>query len=1294
MMMLLRGFMFFTLILLSTSFVKGTQKNVQAEKGASILLPCDIDSAKCGDLHSIKWYRGSARIYVFSHVANIARPEGSNTSRMEVQYVPGSTESHLQIRALELTDEAVYKCEITYMEVRENCDVVQFVNLTTLVKPSEVRIKKDGIELEDGSLLGPYNEYTQVTLECEAIGGKPVPQVSWYNGSRKMNGDYSTVPDGITHGIGNGRSVLRTTLQRGDLLTNYECRVENDALSSPIVKRLTVDVHVRPTDIKLTGVEKHVVKGTNVLLECNVRGARPAANVTWYNGTKPMKEISEINTKQTQNGPITRIIEKDDGTYETQSRLLFTASRFENGKSITCKADNSVMREERETPMDRTITLEVYYPPIVSVEPENITVNESVDVLLMCQYEANPASLNVTQWLKDGKNLTISDKEHYEGGDTEQPALHIKKVTREDMGRYSCVLGNSVGQQESENDIFLNVHYKPVVRLTMDPPSPIIQKDQINVTLRCNVESGNPDTLLAVRWYMDGEMLKQLPDCNNTSAEEPFCDVDPNIMLLTNVGKEFAGNHTCEGMNEAGWGPRSNNTELVVYYPPTNTELIFEPSRVIKKSSVTLKCSVGAPGQPEITKYRWMRGDHLVPDITTAEWTINPVTLETRSDFTCIPYNEGGDAEPASVYIQVYAPPAIISKPHPYHGALYNAKHINISCRIECYPLCDVVWLKNDQLLDLDNTDLYYVIKNNISENIRTNDFESIHSILVWNMTAWPNEQLDRLTDNANYTCKSKSNGVGEGVNLTIYFAVEYPPEQITLSNTVVNVIENHIPEKVLCSAKALPEPTYQWRRESTNEVIITGNKLIIDQPVPRQDAGNYICEVYNRHGSTASPTVLKVLYKPECQISQTVIDGNDVLVCSVKAEPEEVDFQWKINGGNETVDDELVKNEKLRSILTLDSSVEEKRTYLCYANNSVGTSFACERDVNANQEQSSEFSQPGAIPFWKRMSNDELLILVAVILAVILCVTIICVIIIIVCRRKRANDKYNNPVELEEREKPEGHNNPPQEPQSSPSSATHKWPLKPGVLVHVNRMHSLSMGRLTNMSLAAGLNLTNNNNNNNTTQSYSTVQNSTVTKTSSPSSCSSPTSRLYRNPNNQRRAKSLGSLVRDADSGSSSSHHHQSRAFRLKQIFTRGFGGTIDDTFADGVFRGSSGVVTFKKLPTPSPNEGTSSVSRKRKKPGPSQSNTADKNNLNKDNPSETLTDPDRGFYENLPFHGMQNPPNKPFKPEFSDLDYADVDYRSYGPINYKAASIYAQIKKVKDNKKMEEDKEYDDLL
>ncbi|RZF42220.1 hypothetical protein LSTR_LSTR004369 [Laodelphax striatellus] len=35
------------------------------------------------------------------------------------------------------------------------------------------------------------------------------------------------------------------------------------------------------------------------------------------------------------------------------------------------------------------------------------------------------------------------------------------------------------------------------------------------------------------------------------------------------------------------------------------------------------------------------------------------------------------------------------------------------------------------------------------------------------------------------------------------------------------------------------------------------------------------------------------------------------------------------------------------------------------------------------------------------------------------------------------------------------------------------------------------------------------------------------------------------------------------------------------------------------------------------------------------------------------------------------------PFLPESTDLDYADVDYASYGPINYKAASIFAAQKK-----------------
>jgi hypothetical protein len=37
-------------------------------------------------------------------------------------------------------------------------------------------------------------------------------------------------------------------------------------------------------------------------------------------------------------------------------------------------------------------------PPSVFVSPENVTVNESTDVLMFCQFDANPAILSSVQW--------------------------------------------------------------------------------------------------------------------------------------------------------------------------------------------------------------------------------------------------------------------------------------------------------------------------------------------------------------------------------------------------------------------------------------------------------------------------------------------------------------------------------------------------------------------------------------------------------------------------------------------------------------------------------------------------------------------------------------------------------------------------------------------------------------------------------------------------------------------------------------------------------------------------------
>lgn len=63
-------------------FIAGSSSDVKAEVGTNVVLPCRVDTAQCGDLHSVKWYRDNQRVYVFSHVAGIARPEGDGSDRL------------------------------------------------------------------------------------------------------------------------------------------------------------------------------------------------------------------------------------------------------------------------------------------------------------------------------------------------------------------------------------------------------------------------------------------------------------------------------------------------------------------------------------------------------------------------------------------------------------------------------------------------------------------------------------------------------------------------------------------------------------------------------------------------------------------------------------------------------------------------------------------------------------------------------------------------------------------------------------------------------------------------------------------------------------------------------------------------------------------------------------------------------------------------------------------------------------------------------------------------------------
>lgn len=187
-------------------------------------------------------------------------------------------------------------------------------------------------------------------------------------------------------------------------------------------------------------------------------------------------------------------------------------------------------------------------------------------------------------------------------------------------------------------------------------------------------------------------------------------------------------------MNEAGWSDESEPQFLEVYYPPGQakiTQIYPETGLPMKGKTLKLKCSVEDPGNPDaLGMFNWFRDSQLIKDVNAEELLIDPVNLESRNNFSCHAFNDAGEGEMAGILIDVQAAPAFIRKLPPYTGILYSSSHFMMSCRVECYPQCSVIWFRDGLEIDL-NDDKYSVNESFLPADFSTGDFESFLSELV-----------------------------------------------------------------------------------------------------------------------------------------------------------------------------------------------------------------------------------------------------------------------------------------------------------------------------------------------------------------------------------------------------------------------------------------------------------------------------------------------------------------------------------------------------------------------------------
>lgn len=179
----------------------------------------------------------------------------------------------LVIEEPKISDEALYKCDVTY--VKGKCPSISLVKVQMLALPEKAQIissnnnhlhtsssspvPASGEIIPEGHLVGPYNEHEQLKLTCLVYGGRPQPKaVIWrkidtsgrttnlmplkFSPSQQQSTVSTSFYSTTTTTHKQHQSVVQVdlnhTLTSADLGAKFECHVEHEAIEQQPTARV------------------------------------------------------------------------------------------------------------------------------------------------------------------------------------------------------------------------------------------------------------------------------------------------------------------------------------------------------------------------------------------------------------------------------------------------------------------------------------------------------------------------------------------------------------------------------------------------------------------------------------------------------------------------------------------------------------------------------------------------------------------------------------------------------------------------------------------------------------------------------------------------------------------------------------------------------------------------------------------------------------------------------------------------------------------------------------------------
>lgn len=539
----------------------------------------------------------------------------------------------------------------------------------------------------------------------------------------------------------------------------------------------------------------------------------------------------------------------------------------------------------------------------------------------------------------DGKHIKIE-----EDGDSYR--LIIDKVTKDDMGTYSCVAKNEHGTKSSDGD--LNIKSKPSFKKKFGDVQSKEGDEMIEMTVQIE---GSPTS---VKWLLDGKEIKDGPNY------KVIADDKTGIykLQIPKVASEMAGKYTCEAINSEGKSECSG--AMTVNSAPAFTQKLKDV-QTIPGEKLVLDVKVKGEPAPEV---KWAKdGEEISSDKIIKEkdgqlkLIVENVSEDDSGIYSCSASNIYGEMT-TDCKVDVSSKPAFkkgLSNKEANEGE-------SVEFTVETMPQAfkpTIRWFIGDMEI-----------------NESKNKFELIPDV-----------------DSDKYKLKIKSADQDTAGTIKCICTNKYGSDETSASFTVVTkpkfitkladaeAMEND-PIFLSVTIDGTPTPSVKWLKDG-EEVHVSANFILHEEKdgshrlevkkISVKDAGTYECKLTNKAGEASCKGKVNVVSKPSFIKNMEDIkvdEGVDVkFEVKVAGDPQPT-VQWYYQDEQVSTKITAENEENVFRLIFGKAKKELAGEYYCVASNKIGSTKSKTGQLIINK--STKLEKP---EFLKKMGNQSTMI-------------------------------------------------------------------------------------------------------------------------------------------------------------------------------------------------------------------------------------------------------------------------------------------------------------------------------